>query len=106
VISLDDATGLTNWIFTATAPINASPVIADDGTLYAIDSRGRLFGINPDDGVSKGGVIFDASAQTPGAQVFASPALGVPSLAGGTGVLYIPDTGGALTAVKPAPLGV
>lgn len=101
LISLDDTFGQTNWIFTATAPINASPIIADDGTAFTIDTRGRLFAVNSVDGTSFAGVIFDASATDPNIQVFASPALGTPSVANGIGVLYIPDTGGSLTAVQP-----
>ena len=95
VLSLASFNGAQNWIFTATAAINASPVLGSDGTVYVIDGRGRLFGIDPDTGTSPG-VIFDASAQTPGAQVFASPALGA------NGILYIVDTMGMLTAFDTA----
>jgi large repetitive protein len=100
VVSLDGASGLPNWIFTATSPINASPIFAPpplggaDGTLYVVDGLGRLFAIDALNGTSPG-VIFDARAQTVGAEVFASPALGT------DGTIYVADTTGTLTAVDP-----
>ena len=89
--------GQVNWNFTTTAAINASPIVAADGTIYAIDSLGRLFGVDPDTGTSPG-VLFDLTQRDPGAQVVASPALGT------DGTLYVADTHGGLWAIDPSTL--
>lgn len=90
VQALNPFNGVTSWVFTTTAAINASPALGDDGTVYVVDGRGRTFAIDPDDGSSPG-VFFDA-----GAGVSASPALGA------DGTLYVADLGGKVSAIDPA----
>lgn len=90
--ALDPTNGQTNWIFTATAPINAAPVVGDDATVYVVDSAGRAFLLDPVVGTS-GGVLFDV-----GASVVASPALGADGTPGAD-TLYVADGSGTLTAI-------
>lgn len=96
LVSVNPTSGQANWTFTATAPINASPMIGSDGTIYIVDASGRLFGVNPTTGVSiSSGALFDLTQSNPGAEVFASPALRTNVL----DTIYIPDTTGTLWAV-------
>jgi len=94
--SVNPTNGLQNWVFSATAAINSSPIVSPDSTtVYIVDNLGRVFGVNTKTGLSPG-VIFDVQSLNPGAQVVASPALGA------DGTLYIADTRGSLWAVDVA----
>jgi outer membrane protein assembly factor BamB len=42
-----DSVGELKWWFVTTAPIYAQPVIAEDGTIYVIDSQGMFYAIGP-----------------------------------------------------------
>jgi len=90
--ALDPGNGQTNWIFTATAPILAAPIVGDDASVFVVDSAGRAFVLDPVVGTS-GGVLFDV-----GAGVTSSPALGADGTPGAD-TLYVADQAGKLTAI-------
>ena len=90
VLAVDPVTGREKWIFTATATINAAPVVGSTGEVFVVDGAGRVFAIDPVTGTSPG-LLFDAAAA-----VTASPALAA------DGTLYVADQAGRLTAFDTA----
>jgi len=85
-------TGTVMWSFGATAAINASPVVGADGTIYIVDSQGKMFAVLPD-GTRQAGFSYDA-----GISVSASPAVG---MLGSQETIYVADDGGHVAALDP-----
>lgn len=86
-------TGAVKWSFAASGPINASPVVGSDGTIYIADGRGRVFAVQAD-GQRQTAFAYDAPAA-----ITASPAAGV---MGSVETLYVADDGGHVAAVATA----
>ena len=75
----------SDWTFGTGGPIESSPIIASDGTIYVGSNDGIVYQINPD---GTPGWTFNA-----GGTISSSPAMD------GSGIIYIGTTAGDLYAI-------
>jgi len=74
------ADGSVKWIFSAGSPVDSSPAIGADGTIYVASWEGIVYALNPDDGSVKWGTAT-------GGLMSSSPAIGA------DGTIYIGISG-------------
>lgn len=85
--SIDSATGTVNWVSGLSAPIQSSPSLGKDGSIYVCGDDGILYSVSP------GGVINWSFRS--GGQIFSSPCVGP------DGVIYFGSADHFIYAINP-----